>query len=639
MFSLFHHYLFLVRVFCSQIFQLRNRVINKLVVHAFGVKNMVEASRSSPAITIAFNGYSNQEQLFTSRGHKLKLPCCRAFGCWSYLRLEIKSSRRNAKINGQNGFVTPRIDRLARSTSTDDARIIDHKVASTENTFVQQEKENFDVGSLEHKLPPWGNFAIQDSLEFQSDDFSQPSRISKGKVIIKGIRLHFLEERDEEVLSERILSLSRSNKVVSALSLYRSMVFSGLRPNVHACNSLLTCLLRNQMVDEALIFFDFMKASEMTTGHTYSLILKAIASAWGCDAAQDMFEDLVGKSNIKKEFDVIVYNTIISVCGKVNNWVQTERIWRILKDNGHVGTTVTYRLLVCIFVRCGQNELALDAYHEMIQNRVEPADDALQAIIGACSKEGKWDLALSVFQNMLNRGLKPNAIACNALINSLGKTSKVDLALKVYAIMKSLGHAPDAYTWNALLGALYKANQHADALQLFQSIQAGQSSVLNLHLYNTALMSCQRLGSWDRALQLLWQMEASGLPISTASYNLVIGTCEVARRPHVALQVYEHMLHQRYPPDMFTLLSLIRGCIWGSLWDEMEEILNRVPPNGSLYNASIQGMCLRGNTDSAKKLYMKMRESGFKPDGKTRALMLQNLSKRPVRRTRRFRVT
>ena len=139
--------------------------------------------------------------------------------------------------------------------------------------------------------------------------------------------------------------------------------------------------------------------------------------------------------------------------------------------------------------------------------------------------------------------------------------------------MKSLGHTPDAFTWNSLLGALYRANQHADVLHLFERIRE-KSSLVNVHLYNTALMSCQKLGSWDRALQLLWQMEASGLLVSTASYNLVIGACETARKPKVALQVYDHMIHQKCVPDTFTHLSLIRSCIWGSLWAEVEENLD-----------------------------------------------------------------
>lgn len=503
-------------------------------------------------------------------------------------------------------------------------------------TLIQRREEEFDPILENKKLPPWGNFPIEQDTDLEPKDNRHTSTLSEGTVNMIDNRVHILEETDEQILSQRIFKLSRSNKVRSALELYRSMDSCGLQPNVHACNSLLSCLLRNEMLNDALRFFEFMKTNGITTGHTYSLILKAVANVLGCDSALKMFVELEGDCIQQKKFDIIVYNTMISVCGKTNNWVQTERIWRSMKEKGHIGTMITYRLLVCIFVRCGQNELALDAYTEMTQNRLEPGEDAMQAIIGASTKEGRWDLALDVFQNMLNNGLKPNSISFNALINSLGKAGKMEPALKVFEIMKSSGHIPDAYTWNALLGALYRSNQYADVLQLFETIKREHSSALNSHLYNTALMSCRKLRLWNKALQLLWEMETSGLSVSTASYNLVIGACETARKPKVALQVYEHMVHKKCTPDTFTHLSLIRGCIWGSLWDEMEEILNRIPPDVSCYNAVINGMCLRGKFESAKKLYQKMHENGLQPDGKTRAWMLQKLPKQIRQKKRRY---
>jgi len=50
-------------------------------------------------------------------------------------------------------------------------------------------------------------------------------------------------------------------------------------------------------------------------------------------------------------------------------------------------------------------------------------------------------------------------------------------------------------------------------------------------------------------------------------------------------------------------------------------------PDVSLYNAAIHGMCLKGKYQSAKKLYLKMRDIGLAPDGKTRAMMLQYMQK------------
>lgn len=441
-----------------------------------------------------------------------------------------------------------------------------------ENSLMQKGKEETGLDSIGQNLPPWGNLVVDHSFDFEPRNVAQPSTSSNPKDSVDDCKVHLLEERNEEELSRRILILSRSNKVRSALEIFRSMMLSGLRPSAHACNSLLSCLLRNELLDDALRTFEFMKKIEIVTGHTYSLILKAIADTQGFDAALDMFVELEGESEQRKGFDIIVYNTAISICGRLNNWVETERLWRRIQENGYIGTQITYSLLVSIFVRCNQNEYAVDAYNEMIQNGVEPRDDTMRAMISACTKEEKWELALSIFQKMLNDGLKPNPVDCNALINSLGKAGEVKLACKIYDIMKSLGHTPDAFTWNSLLGALYRANQYADALHLFERIRE-KSSLVNVHLYNTALMSCQKLGSWDRALQLLWKMEALGLSVPTTTYNLVIGACETARKPKVALQVYDHMIHQKCVPDTFTHLSVIRTCIWGSLWTEVEEIL------------------------------------------------------------------
>ncbi|XP_031389539.1 pentatricopeptide repeat-containing protein At3g29290 isoform X2 [Punica granatum] len=420
-------------------------------------------------------------------------------------------------------------------------------------------------------------------------DVDSPSAVHTELVCMSHSGMHFLEETDEEVLSERVLVLSRTNKVRSAFILYKSMELSGLYPNKHACNSLLSCLLRRGLLDDALKVFKSMRSKGASTGYSYSLILKAVADA------QD-------------------------------NWMQCEKLWESMKENGHKGTAITYSLLVSIFVRCGQNELALQAYHEMVQRGLKPGNDVLQAVMKACTKEGKWELALSVFETMLANGQRPNLISCNALMNCLGKAGEVGQAFKVYDIMRRFGHEPDGYTLNALVGALYRANRPSDALRLFDSVSREKGFHPNLHVYNTALMSCSKLRSWDRAVQILWQMEASWLSVPVASYNLVIATCEVARKPKVALQVYQHMIDKNCSPDTFTNQSILRSCIWGSLWDKVEEILKGAL-DASLYNTAIQGMCLRGKIDLAKTLYRKMREKGFKPDGKTRALMLQKLTR------------
>ncbi|XP_054787721.1 pentatricopeptide repeat-containing protein At3g29290 [Prosopis cineraria] len=487
----------------------------------------------------------------------------------------------------------------------------------------------FDASFMHQKeFPP---FEEVENEESQKDcrATENPLTASKDRDLINEPEVHLLEEVDQTVLSDRILVLSRNNKIKSAFEYFRSMELVGLCPTIHACNSLISSLVRNGRFEDCLKAFDFTRRKKITTGHTYSLMLTGHANAQGFHSAFEFFKASESEYDIEKDFDAVVYNTMISICGKFHEWIEIERIWRSMKVRGCAGSQVTYHLLVSSFVQCGQVELAFDAYNEMVQNGFEPSTGTMDAIISACAKEGNWDAALRVFQKMRIEGLHPNLVACNALINSLGKAGELKLAFQAYDVMILLGHKPDAYTFNALLSALNKANRHFDALQLFEKIEENKMCQLNVHLYNTVLVSCSKLGSWDRALQILYQMEAR-LSALTVSYNLVIRACESARKPKIALQVYEHMVYQKCKPDIFTYLSLIRCCIWGDLWEELEEILNAPTPNVSLYNAAVQGMCLRGKINLANKIYSKMRESGLQPDGKTRALMLQNLPKGAV---------
>ena len=234
---------------------------------------------------------------------------------------------------------------------------------------------------------------------------------------------------------------------------------------------------------------------------------------------------------------------MISICGRAKEWMLVERLWRRLEQHSLNGTLLTYDLLVSIFVQCGQSELAIAAYQEMLQKGLDPSEDIMKAIIASCTKEGKWEFAMSTFSRMLRAGMKPSLILFNSIINSLGKAGQDELAFRMYHLLKQSGLKPDQYTWIALLLALYRSERCWDCLKLFHGIKGKHPTLLNDHLYNTALMSCEKFGQWEHGLQLLWLMEKRGLKLSVVSYNHVIGACEVASKSKVALKVYRRMIN------------------------------------------------------------------------------------------------
>jgi pentatricopeptide repeat protein len=149
-------------------------------------------------------------------------------------------------------------------------------------------------------------------------------------------------------------------------------------------------------------------------------------------------------------------------------------------------------------VQSDQVELALEAYHDMINNGWKPNEDVLKGLTCVCAKGGQWVLALDFFQKMVDLGTKPNKITYNTLINSLGKAQEVDLAFKTYEHMQAVGHRADAYTIRALLNCLKRTDQFTRSISLFESLKASRNFEMDTEIYNMALVSCQRLGLWEK---------------------------------------------------------------------------------------------------------------------------------------------
>ncbi|KAJ3702804.1 hypothetical protein LUZ61_006509 [Rhynchospora tenuis] len=494
------------------------------------------------------------------------------------------------------------------------------KVASCVPDSDISTKEKLDNTIWSHEIKFCSNRPIKQSCSTEKEDKSEAD--SKHK----DITLHFLEETDEKVLSKRLVVLSRSNKTKSAFELYLSMEAFNLMPDSHACNSLLSCLLRNGLLPDALEVFDKMSRRDMATGHTFTLVLKAIAKNKGFDAAISLFNKLETDDRTKGKLDVIVYNTMFSVYAKSKDWVEAEKLWRKLGKNSIKGTSLTFDLLISTFVQCNCADLAVEAYHESIRFGFEPSEATMKAIIATCTQEGNWEVAHVVLRKMLDRGMKPNLIAFNSVINCLGKACQSDLAFSVYQTLYLSGLQPDMYTWYSLLSALYRSNRYLEVIKLFQRVKREAKSELDSHVYNVALLACQKQGMWTQALQLLWEMERCEFEVCTQSYNHVIFACEDAGEVEVAFDIYRHMVQLGCNGDDFTYMSLIRCSISGSLWDEFLEILKQhIPLDASAYYI-IHELCLQELIGLAKNIFAAMQKLGFKPDAKTRTLMLQHFS-------------
>ena len=202
---------------------------------------MGELLRNSASFSIISNGFGCRYQSCSqSRGrNNVCYRCC--YGCF-YGGLAGKTYRKRVVHQcvwfGCSQTKMTRMNLLFESNRIDNGVNVPKMVASIEsemvckdddeNSLIQKGREEFGLDSLGQNLPPWGNLVVDQSLDFEPRNVAQPSTSSNRKDTVNDCKVHLLEERNEEELSRRILMLSRSNKVRSALEFYRSIKLSGL---------------------------------------------------------------------------------------------------------------------------------------------------------------------------------------------------------------------------------------------------------------------------------------------------------------------------------------------------------------------------------------------------------------------------
>ena len=124
------------------------------------------------------------------------------------------------------------------------------------------------------------------------------------------------------------------------------------------------------------------------------------------------------------------------------------------------------------------------------------------------------------------------------LISCLTKAGRPYIARLWFNIPQRHGVATDIVAYNTAIHACAKSQQWQRALQLMEDMQ-GKGVPADTITYNTAISACAKGGQWQRALQLMGDMQSNGIPVDTRTYTAAISACEKGWQWQRALQVME----------------------------------------------------------------------------------------------------
>ncbi|RZR89366.1 hypothetical protein BHM03_00017069 [Ensete ventricosum] len=363
-----------------------------------------------------------------------------------------------------------------------------------------------------------------------------------GRLDYAALVFHHVEEPNAFLYNEMIRTYAKKSHFVEAIGLYK------------------------QMVRQDHVFAD---------GFTYPFVIKACAGLPVLDLGRQVHarvsrsglgsnsiiqnsliemytkcDDLIGAHCLFDEMaerDVISWNMLITAHARLGQM----RKARALFDTMPKRSVVSWTALISGYTSIGCYSDAIEVFHKMQLEGLEPDDVSIVSVLPACAHLGALELGKWIHAFCNKHKLLEKTFVCNALMEMYAKCGSIDQAHQLFEDMRER----DVISWSTMIGGLATHGRAPDAIKLFVEMEEKDKRVRpNCITFLGLLSACSHAGLVDEGL---WYFESMkkvyGIDPDIEHYGCMVDLLGRAGCIRRAVELIDGM---PFPPD---------ASIWGSL--------------------------------------------------------------------------
>lgn len=376
--------------------------------------------------------------------------------------------------------------------------------------------------------------------------------------------------------------------------------------------------------------------------------------------------------------DTVAFNAALNACANLGDGKMFLQVFDEMPQYGVLPDAFSYNILMKLCCGYDRKDLLVFVLERILQLNIPLCMSTLHSLVAAYVDFGDLDTAEKLVQAMRDKrkdlcrilresnseysyennnddGDDDDDVFHKLLPNLMDHSGNVDPPLlpKVYT--------PNTRMYTTLMKGYMKAGRVADTVRMLEAMRRQDDAASHPdHVsYTTVVSALVRVGSMDRARQVLAEMTRIGVPANRITYNVLLkGYCrqlQIDKARELLKQMADDVGIQ---PDVVSYNILIDGCILVddsagalSFFNEMrargiaptkisyttlmkafalsgqpklaqrvfDEMVNdpRVKVDLIAWNMLVEGYCRLGLVEEAKRVIQKMKEKGFHPDVST----------------------
>ncbi|XP_058105136.1 pentatricopeptide repeat-containing protein At4g01570 [Magnolia sinica] len=330
------------------------------------------------------------------------------------------------------------------------------------------------------------------------------------------------------------------------------------------------------------------------------------------------------------------YSQIFRTICRAGRLDEVSSLLHLMKDDGVVVDSATFKLLLDAFIRSGKFDSALDILDEMEELGATLNPHMYNSVIVALVKKNQVGLALSIFYKLLessNAGgdAALDCVACNELLVALRKAEMRDEFKRVYLKLREKGFGFDTWNYNICIHAFGCWGDLGFALQLFKEMkEKGPSSSPDLCTYNSLIRVLCLVGKVGDALIVWEELKGSGHEPDAFSYRILIQGCCKSYRVEDAMRIFREMQFNGFRPDTIVYNSLLDGLLKVRRLTDACQLFEKMVQDGVRascwsYNILIDGLFRNGRAAAGYTMFCDLKKKGQFVDAITYSIVVLHL--------------
>lgn len=365
--------------------------------------------------------------------------------------------------------------------------------------------------------------------------------------------------------------------------------------------------------------------------------------------------------------DTAAFNAVLNACANIGDTKRFLQLFDEMPELGCEPDVLTYNVMIKLCARADRKDLIVFVLEMILMKEIPLCMTTLHSIVAAyvgfeeleiaerivqAMREGRQDLCKILRElNFENTNRNERDVFEKLLPNSIDSSNyKPPLLPKIYA--------PDSRMYTTLMKGYMKQGRVNDTVRMLEAMrhQEDGASHPDHVTYTTVISALVKVGSMDRARQVLAEMARIAVPANRITYNILLkGYCQQLQIDKAKELMREMTDDVAIELDVVSYNTLIDGCILvddsaGALayFNEMrargiaptkisyttlmkafalsgqpklankvfDEMLKdpRVKVDLAAWNMLVEGYCRLGFIEAAKKIVETMKEKGFYPN-------------------------